>query len=354
LRFMYQQLMDTNPGDENSLFEPSCDPNCPDKFRVKSHISFHLYISTAPCGDGALFSPRDTESGVYDACDNSADHQPTFNSNVQGLLRTKMEGGEGTIPVEADFGGQTWDGIMRGERLRTMSCSDKIAKWNVTGMQGALLSHFLEPIYLQSVTLGYLFDHGHLARAICCRLTRAEPEISEVLPAEKLFKLHHPELGRVTVYDPPRETEKTKSVSINWTIGDEKPEVTDGSRGVCVDRYGDRTVGPSATVIANASQDARPNGSPNMINGKPGSPGSSSSGIGGGPISQLCKSLIYGHYKRVCEKYNREDLLAHKSYYAAKKAASDYQRAVRAVEDAFKSAGFGTWVKKPIEEQMFR
>jgi len=55
----------------------------------------------------------------------------------------------------------------------------------------------------------------------------------------------------------------------------------------------------------------------------------------------------------VCERYNRDDLLAHKSYYAAKKAAKDYQQAVRAVEDAFKSAGFGTWVKKPIEEQMF-
>ena len=25
---------------------------------MKSDIQFHLYISTAPCGDGALFSPR--------------------------------------------------------------------------------------------------------------------------------------------------------------------------------------------------------------------------------------------------------------------------------------------------------
>jgi double stranded RNA-specific editase B len=57
------------------------------QFALKEGVAFHLYISTSPCGDGRIFSPK--EKAVEDPDDRHPQRK------TRGLLRTKIENGEG-------------------------------------------------------------------------------------------------------------------------------------------------------------------------------------------------------------------------------------------------------------------
>lgn len=88
--FLYDKIEEhlLNPTSPDSIFEEIRTPDRPDDFRlqVKSNIAFHLYISSAPCGDGRMFNFNQSSKKSKDILS-------------YGILRTKTDGKPGIIPT---------------------------------------------------------------------------------------------------------------------------------------------------------------------------------------------------------------------------------------------------------------
>ena len=94
MRFLFSQLELVSKGQEEvSIFQRKENG----KFVLKAGISFHMYVSTAPCGDARVFSPRQGDSPDRQPADDVAEADPHPNRKKRGLARVKIEAGEGTV-----------------------------------------------------------------------------------------------------------------------------------------------------------------------------------------------------------------------------------------------------------------
>ncbi|KAF9966535.1 tRNA-specific adenosine deaminase 1 [Mortierella alpina] len=152
-------------------------------------------------GDSVLSKQARIES-VVDASsplqlDNVTDEHGCY--RVLGFRR-------GRIDYDSVGALRTKPGRVDSEPTMSMSCSDKIARWNVLGLTSALVTPFLpEPLYLTSVIAGDLFDAEALERALFqrirgCRFTD-QRAIADEQARDAQRQIDHPR--RVNVHKSP-------------------------------------------------------------------------------------------------------------------------------------------------------
>ncbi|GJJ72346.1 tRNA-specific adenosine deaminase 1 [Entomortierella parvispora] len=177
---------------------------------VNPKSRFHLYVSQAPCGDATTASLAQVQSeesrNSFMKGQKTQEISSSYASTGSKRTREENEGFtlnqpqkhrrvstpetpqielDSTKPscihaldfrrgrIDYDSVGvlRTKPGRVDSEPTLCMSCSDKIARWNVLGLTSALVAPFLKkPLYLTSIITKELFDAQALSRALVERV----------------------------------------------------------------------------------------------------------------------------------------------------------------------------------------
>ncbi|XP_044748218.1 tRNA-specific adenosine deaminase 1 [Coccinella septempunctata] len=166
------------------------------KFQLNEEVKFHFFTTMMPCGDASIFPKSDNNNtgDVFKKETSNVDKKRSMNFNESLPKKLKMNDGDihrtGAKCLKNDERqdpkGEGADyhitGVVRtkpgrGDPTLSISCSDKITKWCYLGLQGGLLSKFLEkPIYLSAfVVVGDTpFSKESLQRALFDRIGNIE------------------------------------------------------------------------------------------------------------------------------------------------------------------------------------